>query len=152
MVLDGGTAMGAAETDALLAQKETGVLSLARGDRPYAIPISYGYDTSARRFYLRLVSTEDSEKRAFLDSTPDARLVVYDTDGDTYRSVVATGPLVEIPPDELTVERIAQFGGARRPLFEIWGDPRSDLDIRLYELDPDDLSGRIVTVDREEQA
>lgn len=135
--------------DALLGNHETGVLSLAREDAPYAIPISYGYDASNSRFYLRLVSTPESAKRAFLDSSPEAKLVVYDESGDTYRSVIATGHLEHVPREELTVEHIEQYGAAKRPLFEVWADPKPDLDIRLYQLDAEELTGRRIVVDRE---
>lgn len=148
MALDRQTEMSPAEMDALLARHETGVLALARADDPYAVPISYGYDADDRRFYLRLVSTPESEKRRFLSSSPATRIVVYEEDGDTYQSVIATGELVEIDPAELTVERIEQFGEAKRPLFEIWGVGKPDLDIKLYELDPDEVSGRRIEVDR----
>lgn len=149
MALDRQTEMSPGETDALLGRHETGVLSLARSDEPYAIPISYGYDATDRRFFLRLVSTPQSEKRSFLASRPSTRLVVYEEDGDTYESAVATGRLAEITAADLTVERVEQFGGAKRPLFEIWGEGKPDLDIRLYELDPEELSGRRVHVDRD---
>ena len=138
------------EIDAFLGRRETGVLSLARGDEPYAIPISYGYDADARTFYLRLVSTPESEKRQFLGSSPRARLVVDDEEPDsTYWSVVATGTLTEVSPEELTVERIEQYGAARRPLFEIWGSSKDALDIALYEFEPSTLSGRRTVVDRD---
>lgn len=143
--------MTASEIDAFLAQRETGVLSLARDDEPYAIPISYGYDATDRTVYLRLVSTPDSEKRQYLSSSPRARLVVYeDAKSDsTYRSVVAVGSLTEISPDELTVDRIEQYGAAKRPLFEIWAASKRDLDIQLYTLDPSELSGRRTKIDEE---
>lgn len=142
--------MSASAIDAFLARHETGVLSLARGDAPYAIPISYGYDEDTREAFLRLVSTVDSEKREFLGSDPDARLVVYEEDGEAYASVVAVGTLERVDPAELTPERIAQYGETRRPLFEIWADGKPDLDIQLYRLAPDRLTGRTVTVDRDE--
>ncbi|MFB6269320.1 MAG: pyridoxamine 5'-phosphate oxidase family protein [Halobacterium sp.] len=152
MALEKQTEMSRAETDALLGQHETGVLSLARGDDPYAIPISYGYDADERRFYLRLVSTPESEKREFLSSNPDARLVVYEEDEPTYRSVVVTGELVEIPRDEMTVEHVEQYGDAKRPLFEIWGEAKPDLDIQLFELRADDISGRHIELDETRHA
>lgn len=142
--------MGDAEIDEFLGEHETGVLSLARTDDPYAIPISYGYDENEREFYMRLVSTPESEKREFLESSPAARLVVYDERDSSYRSVIATGTLEDIPPAELTPEQIAQYGSAKRPLFEIWAQGKQDLDIELYRLDPDSLSGRRTEVDREE--
>ena len=137
------------EVDAFLACHETGVLSLARDETPYAIPISYGFDETSRDVFLRLVSTPDSEKREFLDSSPQARVVVYEEDEDAYSSVVGVGTLRQVDLDELTPETIAQYGETRRPLFEIWADGKADLDIDLYRFAPDRLTGRTVTVDRD---
>ena len=139
-----------AEADEFLSRHETGVLALAQTDEPYAIPISYGYDATARTIYMRLVSTPESEKRQFLASSPQARLVVYEQDEATYRSVVVVGALEVIPPEELTAERIEQYGTAKRPLFEIWAESKRDLDIEHYEQTPSTLSGRRVDIDREE--
>jgi hypothetical protein len=141
--------MSPAEVDALLSDHETGVLALARDDAPYAIPISYGYDADERALYLRLVSTPDSEKREFLGSTPRARVVVHEEDGDEYASVVGVGTLQRVDLDELTPDAIAQFGEARRPLFEIWADDKPELDIGLYRLTPETLTGRKVVVERD---
>jgi len=138
-----------AEVDAFLAQHETGVLSLARDETPYAIPISYGFDEASRDAFLRLVSTPDSEKREFLGSDPRARIVVYEDDGDEYTSVVGVGTLRRVDLDELTPESIAQYGETRRPLFEVWADGKPDLDIDLYRFVPDRLTGRTVVVDRD---
>ncbi|MDR9381618.1 MAG: pyridoxamine 5'-phosphate oxidase family protein [Natronomonas sp.] len=149
MAIDRRTKMSPEETDAFLGSHETGVMSLARTDEPYAIPISYGYNASNGQFYTRLVSTPESEKRRFLDSNPDARVVVYEADGDTYRSVIATGTLVRIDPQELTVEDVQQYGDAKRPLFEIWPKQKGELDIELYRLDPETLSGRLIEISRE---
>jgi len=155
MVLAEETEMTESEINEVLSRHETGVLALARADESYAIPISYGYNADGQRFYLRLVSLPESEKRAFLDSSPEARLVVYEevrgeeTEAtEIYRSIVATGSLEEIDPADLTVEHIEQYGEAKRPLFEIWGRSKQDLDIKLYELEPETLSGRRTAVDR----
>ena len=147
------TEMAEEETDDFLGQHETGVLSLAQADEPYAIPISYGYNTTERVFYMRLVSTPESEKRQFLASSPRARLVIYDEvkSRTVYRSVVAVGTLEELPPEELTVEHIEQYGAAKRPLFEIWGKAKQDLDIKLYRFEPAELSGRRTEIDRGEK-
>lgn len=152
MALAEETAMSDAETDAFLGEMETGVLSLAKTNEPYAIPVSYGYDADERTVYLRLVSTPKSEKRQFLASAPRARLVVYEEadGGETYRSAVAAGTLEEVDPSTLSAEQITQYGRAKRPLFEIWGGSKRDLDIQLYALEPDELSGRHTEIDREE--
>lgn len=149
MAIDRRTEMTAEETDEFLGRQETGVLTLARTDEPYAIPISFGYDSDVRQFYMRLVSTPESEKRRFLGSRPQARLVVYEEDEDVYRSVVAIGNLERIDPSELTTADIQQYGTAKRPLFEIWPQQKGELDIDLYRLDPGSLSGRLVEIDRE---
>ncbi|GAB3702938.1 pyridoxamine 5'-phosphate oxidase family protein [Halorubrum pallidum] len=150
MTTNSETEMSAAEVDAFLSRHETGVLSLARDETPYAIPISYGFDTDSRDAFLRLVSTPDSEKREFLGSDPRARVVVYEESGDEYSSVVGVGRLHRVDLDELTPETIAQYGETRRPLFEIWADGKSDLDIDLYRFTPDRLTGRTVVVDRDD--
>lgn len=149
MAINQEVEMTDAEIDDFLRRHETGVLSLARTDEPYAIPISYGYDAHERTFYMRLVSTPESEKRRFLESSPTARLVVYDEADSVYRSIVAAGTLEDIPPEALTPDQIAQYGKAKRPLFEIWAQAKDELDIELYRLDPDILEGRRTEVDRE---
>jgi len=145
------TEMSESQVDDFLSTNETGVISLAREDEPYSLPISYGYDGDSRTFYMRLVSTPESQKRAFLGSNPHVRLVVYDEsdDGTLYRSVVAAGELTEIEPAEMSVEDIEQYGETRRPLFEIWGSEKDELDIQLYKFQPAELTGRRTEVDRE---
>ncbi|ELY77435.1 pyridoxamine 5'-phosphate oxidase family protein [Natrinema gari] len=150
MAIDQETEMTDAEIDDFLSRHETGVLSLARTDEPYAIPISYGYDADDRAFYMRMVSTPESEKRQFLESEPKARLVVYDEADSAYRSIIATGSLQSIEPSALTPDEIAQYGDAKRPLFEIWADGKDALDIELYRLTPATLNGRRTEINREE--
>jgi nitroimidazol reductase NimA-like FMN-containing flavoprotein (pyridoxamine 5'-phosphate oxidase superfamily) len=148
MTISSETALSQTSTREFLGRHETGVLSLARGDEPYSIPISYGYDAQENRLFFRLVSTPDSEKKEFLAATPAARLVVYEENGDEYQSVVVTGSLEEIPREELTVDHVEQYGASKRPLFEIWGEAKADLDVGLYLLEPDDISGQRVEIDR----
>jgi len=147
MTVEQQTAMTDAETDALLGRHETGVLALARDDTPYAVPISYGYDASGRRFCMRLVSTPNGEKGRFLTDSPRVRFVVYEEAGAVYRSAVANGRLELVPRSDLTPEHVERYGTAKRPLFEMWDEARENLDIRLYELDPDELSGRRIEMD-----
>jgi nitroimidazol reductase NimA-like FMN-containing flavoprotein (pyridoxamine 5'-phosphate oxidase superfamily) len=145
------TEMSPAEMDTFLGRTETGVISFARESEPYAIPISYGYDIESRTFYLRLVSAPESRKRAFLSDSPQATLVVYEErdDASTYRSVVATGRLEAVDPAALSPDQIAQYGDAKRPLFEIWGLDKAELDIHLYEFQPEELNGRRTDIERD---
>ncbi len=146
------TEMGQTEINEFVGGRETGVLSMARDNEPHSIPISYGYEASTGTFYMRLVSTAESEKRKFLGSSPDVRLVIYDgtDDQSVYQSVVANGTLTELDPAELSVEDIEQYGEAKRPLFEIWGTGREELDINLYQLEPDSIEGRRTEIDHGE--
>ncbi len=145
------TEMTRSEVDEFVSNRETGVLTLAQNDEPYAIPISYGYNDSSGTFYMRLVSTPESEKRAYLGSSPDVRVVIYDGNDEKteYRSVVAKGALEELDPADLSADDIVQYGQAERPLFEIWGADRDELDIRLYSFEPDVIEGRRIELDRE---
>lgn len=147
MTVEQQTVMTGEEIDALLGRHETGVLSLAREDEPYAMPISYGYDAGSRCFCMRLVSTPDSEKRRFLTDSPKVRFVVYEEAGTTYRSVIAVGRLERLQKSELAPDHVEQYGAAKRPLFEMWGESKTELDIDLYELPSEELSGRRIEVD-----
>jgi hypothetical protein len=147
MTVEQQTVMTGAETDALLGRHETGVLSLAREDEPYAVPISYGYDAGGRRFCMRLVSAPGSKKRRFLTDSPEVRFVVYEEAGTTYRSVIAAGRLERLRKSELTPDHVERYGAAKRPLFEMWGESKAELDIELYELAPEELSGRRIEVE-----
>ncbi|AUX08950.1 pyridoxamine 5'-phosphate oxidase [Halalkaliarchaeum desulfuricum] len=145
--MDQQTEMAPEEIEELLGRHETAVLSLANADEPYAIPISYGYDADSNRFYFRLVSTPESEKRAFLTSSPRARIVIYEEVDPIYRSVVAKGTLERIDPDEMSVEHVVQYGDTKKPLFEIWGESKRDLDIQLYQLDVESVGGRRIDLE-----
>jgi len=47
----------------------------------------------------------------------------------------------------MTVEHVEQFGDAKRPLFEVWGESKQDLRIQLYQLDADSVSGRHIELE-----
>jgi len=150
MGTNNGVEMSEAAVDKLLSRHETGVIALASGDVPYAVPISYGYDAEARELYLRLVSTPESEKREFLGSSPNARVVVREERDDEHASVVGVGVLHRVDLDDLTPATVARYGETRRPLFEAWADEKPDLDIQLYRFVFDRLTGRRIGGDRAE--
>lgn len=135
------------EIDEFLSERQTAVLALAYANQPYAIPITYRFDPDRRRFYFRLIYPTGSEKHKFRPGLGEARLVVYDEVEPLYRSVMAIGQPRELRDADITAEQIVQFGKTSRPLFEMWAQPKSDLDIRLYELDPDTLTGRRIDVE-----
>lgn len=131
-------------TRAFLASHDTGVLSVASGDDPYAIPVFFGFDPDADRCLLRLVSSVDSQKATTIAEGVTACLVVHETTADAHRSAIATGRLEPIASDELDVDTIERFGAIQPPLFDLWEEPRDELDIDLYRLAVADLTGRLV--------
>ena len=131
MTTDGSAAMDDAAVTAFVGQGGTGVLALAAEDRPYATPVSYGFEPAAKTFYLRLGFRDGSEKRAFLERSAEARFVIYDRD--------ATG----WTPDIATTLRDAEL-----PLFDLWDEPTESLRFQIYRLDVESLTGR-TTINRE---
>jgi hypothetical protein len=122
------------EVTECLAAAETGVLSLARDDEAYGIPVHLYYDGEV--VWLRLGEHEDSEKLAYLDATDQASLVVYDaTDGESW-SVLLRGDLVragEGAPSTLN----ERFGPMR-----VFGEDVDELAPVAYRFDAEEVTGR----------
>jgi nitroimidazol reductase NimA-like FMN-containing flavoprotein (pyridoxamine 5'-phosphate oxidase superfamily) len=142
MTDDRTVAMADDEIDDFLGSGGTGVLSIARQNVPYSVPISYGYDPDERVFYLRLGDTPDSERRAFIEATDTARLVVHERVDDTWKSVIATGELTEVSEEELTGNVATRLREAERPLFEIWDESPEEITLVITRLSVDSMTGR----------
>ena len=134
-----GGRMTDAEVDAFLTEQGTGVLALADGGSAYAVPISFGYETGRAVFaYWRFGS--GSRKTEYTDATERACLTVHDVvSGREWRSVLARGPLRELPADEW-----ADLGGliddnAWSPDFAGVGDRQ--LSVVGYQLRIDEATG-----------
>jgi hypothetical protein len=120
-----------------LREAETGVLSLADGDRAYAVPVHSYYQEGTLLF--RLTDDDDSEKLAFLESTTEACFVIYGaTNGDSW-SVVVRGPVGPVEDaDAYDAAAINErFGPAR-----IFDEDVGDTDVRLFELRAASVTGR----------
>ena len=140
-------AMSDEEIHEFLATHQTAVLSLAGEAGPYAVPVTYRFDPEDETFYFRLVFPKRSEKRQFLPELPPAWLISYIEDDPIYESVIAKGTPEEIREADITPEVVTQLGEMSRPLFEMWTSSRADVDIRLYRLSPDALSGRRINLE-----
>ena len=86
-----GTPMDDRDIDRLLTDSGWGVLSLAEGDEPYSIPVSFGYDGDD--VFLALIrDSPDNTKFEFIDDGQRARLLVTDIDGRfDWQSIGVTG-------------------------------------------------------------
>ena len=125
-----------------LADGGTGVLSVAKNNTPYSIPVSFGYDPGANRLFLQLGFTPESDKHQFITDGIDARLVLYENPARTCRRIIATGPLHEITPDSLDNRVARNIRQSPPPLYSIWDAPADSIEFRLFELQLSSLSGR----------
>lgn len=142
MATDEPASMTDSEVRDFVGRGGTGVLSLARDDVPYSTPVSYGFDPEAGAFLLRLGFTAGSEKRAFVDASAEARLVVYGRVGDEWRSVVAVGELTRVDDDAMTPEIADVLRRADVPLLDAWDEPANEIAFELHRLEASRLTGR----------
>lgn len=127
--------------DDFLARRGTGVLALAIGDTPYAVPVSYGFEADAGTFYLRLACRPGGRNEAFLDGATAARLVVYDRVNGEWYSVVAAGRLEAVRGDDVTPQVAEALRRADPPLVDLV-DADDDVEFGIFRLRVDELTGR----------
>ena len=145
MTVDAQVVMDREEIDDFLGDRHVANLTLARGNQPYSVPITYAYD--GERFYFRLILPPGSNKRRYLSERPAARLVVYEESPPRYRSVIADGTPKRVTRGDVDEATADGFGAMGRPLFELWREPTADLDIQCYVLEPAKLNGRRIDVE-----
>jgi nitroimidazol reductase NimA-like FMN-containing flavoprotein (pyridoxamine 5'-phosphate oxidase superfamily) len=93
--------MDSAEMDAFLSTHDVGVLGLPTEDAPSMRPMSYMYDGEAGLYLLYFLGSE-SRKAALSDLAADARFLVYTTESAfSWRSLLLTGHIDEVPADDL---------------------------------------------------
>ncbi|MFC6784707.1 pyridoxamine 5'-phosphate oxidase family protein [Halobaculum halobium] len=132
------------ERDEFLGAGGVGVLSLHAerdGEQPpHSVPVSYGYDGHEETFYFRLAVGSDSEKPPLADRA--VAFVTYDTVGDQWHSVVASGRLERTTDGDISTETLAGLNRVGIPLVDIFGRPTADVQFEFYRLVPDSLTGR----------
>ncbi|MHC3439745.1 pyridoxamine 5'-phosphate oxidase family protein [Natrialbaceae archaeon A-gly3] len=125
-----------------LASQGHGILSLAKDNVGYGIPVSYGYDRTRERCVLQLVVGEESQKQLFLERSERVTLTAYayDTDGE-WQSAVASGQLVALSSDAVAnwaatifFTEAANVGARARR------SPTTE--VEWYELEIETLTGR----------
>ncbi len=136
-----GHEMDEDEPSALLVDQGTGVLSMAKDDRPYGIPLSFGYDGDDRLYFLFAGHSEAGRKVTYAERSETVSFAVYDTvPDDTWRSAIVEGPFDRIIIDDWDAAREAMADNAYRANLltnvDRPGDPR------VWALDIEDWSGR----------
>ncbi|SEA36710.1 hypothetical protein SAMN04488065_2854 [Haloplanus vescus] len=126
-----------------LARQGHGVLSFG-GDRPYSLPLSFGYDSADGRCIFQFVFDGQSTKRARSTDAAPVSLVAYDWHSpDDWRSVVAAGRLRPIDDDspeaiaaaDVFAEHASAIG------LSVFSKSFDDLDTQWSALDIEELSG-----------
>lgn len=117
-----------------------GVLSLANANDSYAIPLNYYYTGS--RLYLRMSDEPDSMKIEYATTTDTATFVIYDYSSprDSW-SVLFRGELTPLDPasqDQFTAAEMNEYF----PPFRLFDEDISDVEMKLYELHPESITGR----------
>ena len=136
--------MEADERDEFLGTSGVGVLSLAvsRTESPHSVPVSYGYDPTESAFYFRLAVGPKSGKGEL-----ENRAVTFVTVGtvdDRWKSVVANGRLRSTTDEAIETEALAGLDRVLTiPLFDVFGRPTSDVPFEFYQLQPEQLTGRV---------
>jgi nitroimidazol reductase NimA-like FMN-containing flavoprotein (pyridoxamine 5'-phosphate oxidase superfamily) len=134
------------EIDDVLIRQGIGVLAMVDNEQPYAIPMSFGYDSDQAVFPMQWGGGYDSRKNTAIDSNANVCLTVYEQDPEEeaiWRSIVITGKLYEIPEDQeqqayASLAANAQFA----PDLGVWGIPFEDVELRLFGLDTKNCTGR----------
>ena len=123
-----------------LRETETGVLSLADGDEAYAIPLAHHYE-GGDSIVFRLGVDAGSEKLAFIESTDRACYVVYGYDDPEHSwSVLVRGTIRPITSGDERFD-VAEVN-RQFPDVRVFDEDVEDLEIRLFELHVDAITGR----------
>ena len=137
------TAMSDEEIDAFLESEGYGTLALD-GDSPYAVPMSYGYDTDERALYMHLATFEGSEKGSRLgDSTAVSFVVSRYARPDQWRSVVIDGTLSPLSYADVRKRDVLEvFASSKLASVDVFSQDSADLSFEWYVLEPSAISGR----------
>ncbi|MCL9812484.1 pyridoxamine 5'-phosphate oxidase family protein [Natranaeroarchaeum aerophilus] len=139
-ILQGHT-MDDAAIDRVLEANGVGVLSMALGGTPYSIPMSFGYAGDETLYFLLAGHSEDGKKMEFAEESEEASFLVYDVAADDeWKSVIVSGALARITPEEWDTAREAMIDNAYRPDLLTSIDVQSDP--RVWSLDIETKSGR----------
>lgn len=137
-------ALDAIEIGDFLRTQQTGVLSLARDDDSYAIPVSFAYDDGgdeAPSIFFRLGYAPASQKEDYVESTDHATFVAYDHTDDGWRSVVAEGHLEELTESDLDATIREAVDDLDIPFFEVHERPADEIDFTTVRLHVSTLHG-----------
>ncbi|MDS0261675.1 pyridoxamine 5'-phosphate oxidase family protein [Haloarcula sp. S1CR25-12] len=137
-------AMSEPEVESHLQRVDHGVLALADSNTSYAVPLYHHYEDG--RLFFRLGETPDNRKAEYIETTEAATYVVFETEEtagpaeERGWSVVARGPIEQVPQSHpaYDIESINE----RFPPIRLFDEAHDEVELTLYELDVEQLSGR----------
>lgn len=138
-------AMDDVEIREFLGTGGTGVISFARENEPYAIPLSYGFDPAGPAFYVRLGYAPDSEKRAFAEGASRVSFVVSRETEEGWKSVVARGRLEQVTETALDSAVAKAVHAIDVPFVDIYDRHPREIEFTLNRVAVDELTGRAET-------
>lgn len=132
--------LDAATIDAVLERAGYGFLGFARGDRPYVIPVSFGYDGEALYFQLN----DEGRKHEYItEGVPVTFNTVSPREGGTMESVFVEGTFHEVAgEDSVHAMEVLAENASFGTDFGAWNKPLQETDFSEYVLQPAELSGR----------
>ena len=130
------------EIDDLLRELGVGILSMSADGVPYGVPLSFGYDGDALYFAF-LGARADLRKETYAEPSDEASFTAVDIGPDgAWRSVIVSGPLDRITPEEWDAAREAMLDNAYQ------SDLLADHELRehpnVWTLDIEERSGRAI--------
>jgi nitroimidazol reductase NimA-like FMN-containing flavoprotein (pyridoxamine 5'-phosphate oxidase superfamily) len=130
------------EIDALLRSSGVGVLSMVDEGTPYGVPLSFGYGSEDRLYFLFAGHSEEGRKVTAAERTETASFVAYDVSPDgAWQSVIVEGPIDRITADDWETAREAMGDNAYRATL-LSNVDRAD-DPRVWALEIEHRSGRM---------
>jgi nitroimidazol reductase NimA-like FMN-containing flavoprotein (pyridoxamine 5'-phosphate oxidase superfamily) len=138
-----GNRMNESAIDRLLVEAGVGTLSMADGDVPYGIPLSFGYDGDDRLYFVFVGHSTEGRKESYAEASEVVSFLVYDVEAATeWRSAIVAGTLERITPEEWDRAREAMADNAFRPQLLTDVDRRATPNV--WVLDAEEKTGRAV--------
>lgn len=137
------TEMDALEINDFLASQRTGVLSVARDNDSYAIPVSFAYQPEEQNIYHRLGYGGRSTKRQFVDAVDRASFITYAREGERWKSVLARGKLETVSKSNLDSSMAEALQDLRIHYFQVHADASGAMDFEIVRIEVSELTGII---------
>jgi nitroimidazol reductase NimA-like FMN-containing flavoprotein (pyridoxamine 5'-phosphate oxidase superfamily) len=133
--------MDGPEIGAFLDTQGTGVLSLARDDDGYGVPVSFAFEANESAFYFRFGYGPDSQKRAFVRAAETVTFTVYDHTPEGWKSVVAEGELETLTETSLESSIEESIRNLDIPYFQVHAESAANLEHHVVRLEATKLTG-----------